>query len=300
MLHAAVQALLYEDMARDVPGALRLLARNVVSLQPAHDHGVATPLAQVVSASMPLFVVTLGIQRAFGALLEEPPPALRFGSADAQCRERLARLRRDMDEHVATRVCRSPLEIGEVIRASLVRGDDCHARTGAANELLIGGLTGLDEAVAARLSAMTGLVLPLLMAAAAAALRHHRCDVAAIGGNGVDFGVRGGKESAWRCVTAQSPRGSMLAGMETRVALPAIGDSVLVDHCGLGGQVDAPGRRVLLDPLSGIVDSRRVCETQLPPGYNLAILDGSGEAGLIGRGSYSPPVELFTPGRGLG
>jgi hypothetical protein len=147
---------------------------------------------------------------------------------------------------------------------------------------------------------MTGFVLPLLMAAAAAALRHHRCDIAAIGGNGVDFGVRVGKESAWRCVTAQPPRGSVLPGMETRVALPAIGDSVLVDHCGLGGQVDAPGRRVLLDPLSGIVDSQRVCETQLPPAYNLAILDGSGEAGLIGRGSYSPPAELFTPARGLG
>jgi hypothetical protein len=91
----------------------------------------------------------------------------------------------------------------------------------------------------------------------------------------------------------------------------AIGDSAVVDFCGLGGQAlgaapalvsewaawlpaDAVTRRSrLVDPQSGIVDLRRVVASSLAPLINLAILDSSGHAGLIGRGFYIPDIALF-------
>jgi hypothetical protein len=96
--------------------------------------------------------------------------------------------------------------------------------------------------------------------------------------------------------------------------LAAIGDSAVIDVCGLGGQalaaaplladswraalpIDAISRPLrLLDPESGIVDPVRVAREQLAPLINLAILDGAGAAGLIGRGFYCPPVALFYDG----
>jgi hypothetical protein len=170
---------------------------------------------------------------------------------------------------------------------------------------------GLDAADAVRLRANPGFVLPLLMAAAGAALRTHRCNIAAIGGNGVEFGVRHRGESRWRRVRGEAPRGVRFATREAVTALPAIGDSAVVDYCGLGGQAlsaaptvvaewqellpaDAVARRhTLIDPATGIVDAARVACGGRGPLINLAILDQDG-AGLIGRGFYCPPPELFT------
>ena len=57
VVHAAIQALVYEGLAADARVAAALLARGEVRLQPAQDYGIVTPLAQVVSASMPLVAV---------------------------------------------------------------------------------------------------------------------------------------------------------------------------------------------------------------------------------------------------
>jgi hypothetical protein len=118
-----------------------------------------------------------------------------------------------------------------------------------------------------------------------------------MGGNGVEFGVRRRGESAWRQVPAQAPSSAAIdppAVPRPAVALPAIGDSVLVAYCGLGGQVDAPAlRRALLDPCSGIIDAARIAAGGVSPAFNLAIFDSGGKLGLIGRGTYHPPVELF-------
>jgi hypothetical protein len=94
--------------------------------------------------------------------------------------------------------------------------------------------------------------------------------------------------------------------------LGAIGDSAVIDFCGLGGQAlsaapllasewsavlpaDALARRErLIDPDTGIVDARRVVASGLAPLINLAIIDRDGAAGLIGRGFYSTPLDLFS------
>ena len=53
---------------------------NVVRLEPAQNYGVVTPLAQVVSHSMPMAVVGDARSQAYAPLSEGPVPALRFGS----------------------------------------------------------------------------------------------------------------------------------------------------------------------------------------------------------------------------
>jgi len=58
--------------------------------------------------------------------------------------------------------------------------------------------------------------------------------------------------------------------------------------------IDALTRRHrLIDPDTGLVDPERIVRGAVAPLINLAVLDRGGTAGLIGRGFYCPPVDLF-------
>lgn len=312
--HAAIQALIFEGMAEDERAAARLLGEGHVRLQPAQDHGVVTPLAQVVSASMPLLAVELGAHVAFAPLVEGPAPALRFGSLAPACRQALQDLADWVRMRLAPRVRQHPVAIDEIIASALAQGDECHARTLAANDALAARIAGLAAADAQRLRALPVFVLPLLMAAASTVLRARGGPVLGLGGNGLAFGIRrsgADGQVRWDQQPAQAPQGPRAAGHETTVALAAIGDSAVIDFCGLGGQAlaaapalvaewqsilpaDALTRRArIVDPASGIVDARRIAACGLGPLINLAILDRAGQAGLIGRGCFSPPPALF-------
>ena len=73
--HAAIEAILFEGLAENHEVAAQLLAQGKVSLQPAQDHGVVTPLAQVVSASMPMFAVSSRGSTRYAPMVESAPPA---------------------------------------------------------------------------------------------------------------------------------------------------------------------------------------------------------------------------------
>jgi hypothetical protein len=314
VLQAAVQALLFEGLAADERAAGELLRAGHVQLQPAQDYDIVTPLAQVVSASMLLVSVVQREQVGYAPLVEGPAPALRFGSSAAECRARLRALGEWAHSAIVPALRRRPVAVEELIRIAIAAGDECHARTTAANEALIARLDGLDASCAACLRANRAFVLPVLMAAAAAALRSSGCPIVAIGGNGVDFGIRRRGAASWSQAPAEAPRGPRLPGAEGHTALGAIGDSAVIDFCGLGGQAlaaapalaaewaaqlppDALSRRhELIDPRSGVVDPVRVVRSALAPLINLAVLDCAGVAGLIGRGVYCPPVSLFASG----
>jgi hypothetical protein len=298
IINAAVQALLFEGMADD-PGVARdLLSRGEVCLRPAQDHGIVTPLAQVVSASMLLVAVRQGAQTCYAPIVEGPAPALRFGCAAPECLQRLRAVGDWVARGIAPWVRRAPPAIDAVIGAAVAAGDDCHARTAMANAALVAALPGLHAECIAKLRANPAFVLPIMMAAAAAALRTHRCEIKAIGGNGVDFGVRRRGAPGWRHIPAAAPVGLRFPGSEAAIPLGAIGDSAVIDFCGLGAQAlstDALARReALIDPHSGIVDPERVVGTAVAPLINLAMLDHDATVGLIGRGVYSPSVSLFS------
>ena len=154
------------------------------------------------------------------------------------------------------------------------------------------------------------------MAACAAALGSADQDIEAIGGNGVDFGIRRRGSRDWRQLPAEAPRGPRFAGCESFSALPAIGDSALIDYCrGLGAQALRAAPRLcaewsaflppgaladarrLIDPGSGLIDPQRIAKYAAAPLVNLAILDRDGRRGLLGRGFYAVDAALFGGGR---
>jgi hypothetical protein len=311
VIQSATQAILFEGLAAHVEEARDLILRGRVELRPAQDHGLVTPLAQVVSASMLVVAVKQGDQTGYAPVIEGPAPALRFGSTSPETLQRLRDVTDWVGAAIAPIVRLHPIGLADIVRTALASGDECHGRTGIANQELMKRLTGLDINGTLRLRANPAFVLAILMAAAAAAMQVHQSSIQAIGGNGIDFGIRRRGELAWRQVPASAPRGTRLAGFETAAALPAIGDSTVIDFCGLGGQAlgaapslvaewrdvlppNATSRHEnLVDPTSGIVDPQRILRQSYSPLINLGILDRDGIGGLIGRGIYSPPPGLF-------
>ncbi len=310
---AAAQALIFEGLAPDMAGALAMLSMGEVQLMPAQDHGVATPLAQVVSASMPLAVVGDGATVAYAPLVEGPPPALRFGSDAPEALARLHEVAALGWERIAPGLRRQPMALGPVVAQALAQGDECHGRTGAANLALVAAMPWLNAEDRALLQNSPGFVLPILMAAACWRLRSASTGIAAAGGNGLQFGLRMHGEAPWRAATAQPPRGTRMPPHAFTIALGAIGDSAVIDFCGLGGQALAAApalceewramlpedvaqrRQAIVNAQSGLVDTSMVHAVQRAPLVNLAILDRDGVHGLVGRGYYEPALALFAP-----
>ncbi len=316
VLNAAVQALCFERLAATAAEAAGMIASGRVRLMPAQDAGVATPLAQVVSASMPLAVVGNGRRTFLAPLVEGTPPALRFGSADPACLARLAAIAVLGLQVLAPLLRARPVPLDVVIERALAAGDECHGRTAAANEAVLAAIEGLDAGDAALPAANANFVLPVLMAAAGWLLSGGDGEpcagaIAAVGGNGLRFGFRRHGSYDWTCLAATPPLGGRLPGREAAVPLGAIGDSAVIDFCGLGGQAMhlAPAlaaewstwmkgdplvrRQAVVDPQSGLVDPARVAAGDLVPQVNLAILDRDGAQGLLGRGFMLPEPALF-------
>ena len=307
---AAIQAMLFEKLAPDAGVAQMLLASGVVRLEPAQNYDVVTPLAQVVSHSMPMAVVGDDHLRAYAPLSEGPAPALRFGSTSPECLERLQAISAAAP---ALRACLSaaPVAMTAVIEIALKQGDECHSRTAAANSALLDAMPALATEARKLIAANPGFALPVMMAAACWALHTGGAKIVAAGGNGLDFGLRLRDSEAWHSVAAAPPMGTRFPAHPAAPVLGAIGDSAVLDFCGLGGQalafapalaeewkeilpIDAVQRRLaIVDPASGSVDPQRVRDTGLTPIVHLTMLDKSGAGGLIGRGFYIPPVELF-------
>lgn len=309
--NACVQALLFEGLAANEAHARAMLSTGAAELRPAQTHGVVTPLAQVVSASMPMAVVGDASRIAWAPLVEGPPPALRFGTEAPEARLRLAAIADFGLQRLAPLVRAQPVPLSPIVVQALAQGDECHARTGAANAALVEAIAGLAADDRAALRSNPGFVLTVLMAAACWRLRHATHGLAAVGGNGIDFGLRMHGDSRWYRRPATSPMGTRMPGHADTEALGAIGDSAVIDFCGLGGQALAaapvlqdewrsvlPGalaaqRAAVVDPATGLIDIARVAASGVAPRVDLAILDRQGTHGLIGRGVYQPDVALF-------
>ncbi len=306
--NAAVVAALFEGLASHSAQALDMLKHGHLTLVPAQDYGVVTPLAQVVSANMPLVVAGDGDTARYAPLVEGPPPAVRFGSLTTDGAERFRHLAQRIADPLAAAVRAHPIPFHTVVAAALAEGDECHSRTGVLTRVLLDHLPNLPDPVKAELSANLSFALTPLMAASAWLLRD--APIEAAGGNGVDFGLRRRGATQWRTAPAVPPRGTLLAGADENNALGAIGDSAVIDVCGLGGQALAAApalqqewadslpdyageRRDLFDPDTGTLDPARVLADGRPPIINLAILGRDEASGLIGRGFYPPPLSLF-------
>ncbi|MDB5875954.1 MAG: hypothetical protein JWQ07_5396 [Ramlibacter sp.] len=311
--NAAAQAAVIAGWANDVPEARSLLETDDLSLAPAQDHGIAVPLAMVVAPTMWCLEVGEGSNVFHSPMSEGPPPALRFGSDSPECIKRARDWCSQAAAIINPRLARLP-PVEELTNAALVRGDECHAITAAGNLLFVDALGDIPEPLRNDLLGNPGFALGIWMAWAGWKLRSSGSLIEAIGGNGLDFGWRPRGAKAWLTVPAPSPSGSIFKKDRVEFCLGAIGDSALIDICGLGGQSlrFAPNlikewadvlpddvrtrHQRILDVDTGIVDVSQVIEMDTGPIINLAIVDREGAAAPIGRGVYVVPPGLFKTG----
>lgn len=319
--NATIHALLYEGRAATPDQAVNLIDRGKVNFQPAQDWGVVTPLAQVVSPSMPVFVIGGGTSQMYAPIVEGAPTGIRFGSPEPECLENLRRHARFAAMELGPRLRKSPVQAAAIIKTALAEGNDCHSLTDRANAALLDQLEGLSGEYRSLLENSPGFVLPVLMGAAGWLLQFgpgasdSSGHVVAAGGNGLQFGIRLSGQMHWSTVLAQPPEGKRFPHQEGRPVLGAIGDSAVIDFCGLGGQAlghapslvsdwqallpeDWPSRSEdVLNPGSGVVCAQRVTERQKVPIVNLALVSADATGGILGKGFYQPDLSLFKAAR---
>ncbi len=311
IMQAATQAILYEGFTDSESTAHTMLLQGDITLVPAQDYGVVTPLAQVVSGSMPVAVVGDNVRKAFAPLVESGVPALRFGNGSQEIRASLQSIATFAFDELALLLRQQPIQIAPIIAYALEHGDECHGRTNAANLALVNTLHTLPDNRKKTVLSNPGFVLPIMMAASCWLLGKQTEGIAAVGGNGIHFGLRMHGSCEWRTISALPPVGMRTANHANTKALGAIGDSAVIDFCGLGGQIldCAPTlysdwnvslpqdwqqhRLQVCNPNTGLVDPALITKNKIRPFVNLAILDEDNQYGLIGRGTYSPDLNLF-------
>lgn len=244
ILNAAVAAVLAEGWCTTVDEATQGIVKGEFKLIPAQDWQVVTPLACVVSPSMPLLRVEAAGMVQFTPVNDGPPDgALRFGDAqlDAQCK-RIA-LMKNMTEALDLALSQAGgVDLLPVMAHAIGSGDDLHGSVSAMSRELAELLDLPDPAMDAFAHTPLFGLNPVMAAAsvmlAAAGARSPQPLVIAAGGNGKIFGWKtSDAPSHWVCRPALQPIGPRIPGKETPEILPAIGDSAVIEALGLGGAI---------------------------------------------------------------
>ncbi len=323
ILNSACVSAVFEGIARDFDHAEAMITAGEINLQPAQDLNVVTPLAAVVSASMPLHVVYDawgGKVQTYAPINGGPRPSLRLGLRSGSVLEHIRWLntavRDALQDGLAEGIALVPLAV-----LGLIGGDDCHGRTPVAGAALVDELIDrsagpIDDEVLAFLRSAPSLFLNLWMAATkcmmtAASGVTDSSFVAAAGGNGRDVGIQiAGLPGRWFTAPADAPQGAFDVDAPGDRALGAIGDSAVIDAFGLGAMAPAAiGKNettMRLDALSvGAHPYFRALDIRLGssargavasgtgPMIRLGIIDRAGELGRLGGGLYDMPVGPF-------
>lgn len=345
---AVLGAIRFEGWADDNAAAEKLVESGQVSLSPNHRYRAVGPMTGVISPSMPVLVVrnetfdTYG----FSTFNEGRGNTLWFGLCDDATLERLAWIRDTLAPAVGAALRQGgPLNVFDIVAQGLQMGDECHARSAACTSLLVKTLLPpmLEAGVASETAA--GIVrfmannnhffLNFTMAAVKATMdaAHgipYSTLVTAMSRNGVDFALRvGGLGDEW-LVAPVSPMDEAVyyTGYSVADAAGDIGDSAIIETCGLGGMAIAGAptvaafvggslaaeiaaveelrlitvaahRKFSLPPMNGAntplgVDVRRVVETRIVPFITTGVLhETSPTVGQIGTGVARAPLALF-------
>ncbi|MCC8393800.1 DUF1116 domain-containing protein [Paraburkholderia sp. MMS20-SJTR3] len=330
---SAILCCLYEGWAKDEAHAERLIAQGDVRLESAQSYGVVTPLAAVISPRTTLVEVNDAndpAARAWSLLGSGAGPQIRFGGRDPRILERMKWRDEVLAPALDAALARGPLDLLALAQTGLADGDDLHARTTAATTalraLLAPRLAGASTGIDAMLGETPLFFLTLWMAACAlmlaAAARAGEASstlVVALAGNGERVGIRlAGAPSRWITARARAPQGPRIDPQQRAQAAPLTGDSGVVDAAGFGAQALAfapePAQafaaflpdgwrerqaRIHTEPhpafarLPGVLDAARVEREGIAPLAAIAMIGGDGRAGLLGRGLYVAPPELF-------
>lgn len=251
---AVMGALVYEGLAETPERAAELAASGEIEFSPCHHHQAVGPMAGVVSASMPVWVVENAAfgNRAFCTLNEGLGKVLRYGAFGDEVLERLRWMEEVLAPALAQALARAgSIDLRSLIAQALQMGDEGHNRNRAATSLVIRALAPhlvhVDaskdeiEAVLRFIDGNDHFFLNLSMPACKAALDPCRgvdksTMIVAMARNGTDFGVQlASMPERWFTAPAPLVEGLYLPGFSAADAAPDIGDSVITETAGIGG-----------------------------------------------------------------
>jgi len=300
---AVIGGLVYEGLAATPAEAETLAASGAVEFAPCHEHATVGPMAGIVTARMPVWVVENAASgnRAYATLNEGLGKVLRYGAYDGEVIERLRWMERVLAPALREALAaHGPLDLRSLIAQALQMGDEVHNRNRAATSLLIRALAphlvatrcGAED-VAAVLRFLDGndhFFLNLSMAACKCALD----PAAGIPGstlvtimarNGTDFGIQvSALPGRWFTAPAPMVEGLYLAGFGPEDAAPDIGDSVITETAGLGGMAMAAAPAIVQfvggSAAQALAFTRRMYDITVAehPIYKIPALDFRGTA----------------------
>lgn len=341
-------AIQFEGWAGDATGAEALLKKGEVKLSPCHRYRAVGTMTGIISPSMPVLVVqneTFG-NYSYATFNEGRGNTLWFGVYDEGTHKRLGWMRDELGPAVQTAIRRhGPLNIFDIVAQGLQMGDECHARSAACTALLVKKLmpSMLDAGVAPGVVAEiirfmdnnNHFFLSFTIAGVKATMdaAHgvpYSTVVTAMARNGVDFMVRlGGLGHRW-LVAPVSPMDEAVyyTGYSVEDAAGDIGDSAIIETCGLGGMAIAGAPTVapfvggsLADEIATVktfqtialgthdkfrlppmdsantplgLDLRKIVETRIVPFITTGVLhETSPTVGQIGTGVARAPIQIF-------
>jgi hypothetical protein len=330
---SAVLCCLYEGWANDEAHAERLIVQGDVRLECAQSYGVVTPLAAVISPRTALVEVDDANDpqaRAWSLLGSGAGAQIRFGGRDPRILDRMTWRDEVLAPALAAALAHGPLDLLALAAAGLDDGDDLHARTTGATAALRVLLAARLEHEPADIDAMLAqtplffltlwmAACALMLAAAARADQPASTLVVALAGNGERVGIRlAGAPSRWITADAHAPQGPRIDPQGHAHAAPLTGDSGVIDAAGFGAQALALAPEPALafaaflpsgwrerqarlhtashpafGRLPGVLDAARVAREGIAPLAAIAMIGADGRAGLLGRGLYAAPPELF-------
>src|SRR3954464_2946486 len=250
---AVIGALLFEGRARTEAGAVALVERGEVRLEPCHHHGAVGPMAGVISPSIRVYVVedaTHG-HRTFSNLNEGYGKVLRYGAFSSEVLTKL----RWMNDFLAPVLGRAielldGVDLRTLIAEALHMGDEGHNRNKAGSllflKLLAPAISRVNPSreIHAEILKFLGenplsVLNPVMAACKAMADAAHGVEgstlVSAMARNGTEFGIRvSGLGDRWFTAPAQVPDGLYFRGFSNADANPDIGDSTITETAGIG------------------------------------------------------------------
>ncbi|MFL6194694.1 MAG: DUF1116 domain-containing protein [Thermoanaerobaculia bacterium] len=242
---AVIGALLFEGKARDEAGAIALVERGEVRLEPCHHHAAVGPMAGVISPSMRVYVVEDAAhgRRTFSNLNEGYGKVLRYGAFSGEVLARLRWMNGALADALGEAISKlDGIDLRALIAEALHMGDEGHNRNKAGSLLLL----KLVAPVIAREDVLRFIgdnpltvLNPVMAACKAMADAAHGVEgstiVSAMARNGTDFGIRvSGLGDRWFTAPAQVPDGLYFPGFTSADANPDIGDSTITETAGLG------------------------------------------------------------------
>ena len=254
MRGAVMGALIYEGLAADEKSAEKLASSGEIEYSPCHEHSTVGPMAGLVSASMPVFILHNEEydNYAYTTMNEGLGKVLRFGAYNSEVIDRLRWMGNVLYPSLKTAIEKGgKIDLKNIIAQALHMGDEVHNRNRAATSLLYRAIApSIVKFVEDRNTAVSVLefinsndhfFLNISMAVAKVSLDAARnidnsSIVVVMARNGTDFGVQlSGTGSEWFTGPSPVPDALYFKGFSKDDANPDLGDSSITETLGLGG-----------------------------------------------------------------